>query len=348
MSSDTSRLLSSQSRLALTTARSHDQQSKALADTRRHRRVFMAICLLAVLWGQRCTAQINEASVEASSQAHDIQTVFVILMENHNWTGDRTASLKDNESAPYINDTLLPMASHAERYFNPPKMHPSLPNYLWLEAGTNFGLLNDAGPLVHHFSTHEHLVALLEKKGISWKAYDERATGKTCPFEGWHNPFVFFDDVTENNNPRSPSCIAHIRPFSELQGDLDADRVPRYNFIVPNLCDSMHSVCPSLGNSPIADGDRWLARIVPAILSSSAYRRGGVLFIVWDEGNSHTDGPIPLLVLSPFAKGNGYSNKLYYTHGSLLRTVEEIFGVTPLLRNAAQERDLRDLFSVFP
>jgi hypothetical protein len=88
MSSDTSRLLSSQSRLALTTARSHDQQGKALADTRRHRRVFMAICLLAVLWGQRCTAQINEASVEASSQAHDIQTVFVILMENHNWTGD--------------------------------------------------------------------------------------------------------------------------------------------------------------------------------------------------------------------------------------------------------------------
>ena len=60
-------------------------------------------------------------------------------MENHNWS-----DIKGNASAPYINTTLLPQASYAQQYYNPPGIHPSLPNYLWLEAGTNFGISNDA------------------------------------------------------------------------------------------------------------------------------------------------------------------------------------------------------------
>jgi hypothetical protein len=55
-----------------------------------------------------------------------------------------------------------------------------------------------------------------------------------------------------------------------------------------------------------------------------------------------------MLVLSPFAKGHGYSSNPYYNHGSTLRTLEEIFGVQPLMRDAAQETDLSDLFAVFP
>ncbi|MFL5626366.1 MAG: hypothetical protein ACJ788_12310 [Ktedonobacteraceae bacterium] len=61
-----------------------------------------------------------------------IQTVFLIMMENHNWS-----EIKNSPSAPYINHTLLPMASYAEQYYIPPGNHPSEPNYLWLEAGTN-------------------------------------------------------------------------------------------------------------------------------------------------------------------------------------------------------------------
>src|SRR4051812_44847974 len=64
--------------------------------------------------------------------------VFIILMENHNWS-----SIKGSASAPYINNALLPIASYADQYYNPPGIHPSEPNYLWLEAGTNFGITND-------------------------------------------------------------------------------------------------------------------------------------------------------------------------------------------------------------
>ena len=54
------------------------------------------------------------------SERH-VKTVFIILMENKNWV-----QIAGSSSAPYINNTLLPMASHAELYFNPPLVHPSL------------------------------------------------------------------------------------------------------------------------------------------------------------------------------------------------------------------------------
>src|SRR6266567_2732431 len=66
----------------------------------------------------------------AYGQMSSVKTVFIILMENHNWS-----QIKGSSSAPYINNTLLPASSYATQYFNPPGIHPSLPNYLWLEAG---------------------------------------------------------------------------------------------------------------------------------------------------------------------------------------------------------------------
>lgn len=304
-------------------------------------------------------AQSSDApeAVNAST-LHHIKTVFVIVMENHNWTGDAPINIKGNPAAPYINYTLLPMASYANNYNNPPGIHPSLPNYLWIEAGTSFGIRNDGPPSQDHQSTHEHLVKLLENAGISWKAYDEDISGTTCPLTNTgptdpngsplyavrHNPFVYFDDQTNTLNPKSTLCIDHIRPFSQLAYDLAHDTVARYNFITPNACDDMHDTC---AGDPIAHGDEWLKNNVPVILNSTAYRSGGALFIVWDEA-AKGDGPIPMIVLSPFAKGNLYHNGIYYTHSSLLRTLQEIFGVYPLIRYAASRPDLSDLFQVFP
>ena len=159
-----------------------------------------------------------------------------------------------------------------------------------------------------------------------------------------HNPFVYFDDLTNNRSSTSSECISHIRPFTQLAHDLSANTVARYNFIVLNLCNDMHNNC---GGSTIELGDEWLKKNVPTILNSTAYRSGGVLLITWDEA-AKGNGPVPMIVLSPFAKGNHYSNSTYYTHGSTLRTLLEIFGVYPLIRNAGSGTDLRSLFSAFP
>jgi hypothetical protein len=290
------------------------------------------------------------ASANAQSQ---IKNVFIILMENHNWTGGKKRqSIKGNADAPYINNILLPMASHAEQYFNPPGIHPSLPNYLWLEAGTNFGILDDNPPSKDSQTTTSHLVTLLLNARISWKAYEEDISGTACPltdvaeYAVRHDPFVYFDDVTDNQDPNSANCIAHIRPYTELATDLANNTVAQYNFITPNLCDDMHDRCKPLRNS-IKQGDTWLSNNVPAILNSAAYQNGGALFITWDEAGTG-DGPIGMIVLSPFAKGGGYQNSIQYTHGSTLRTLQEIFGVSPFLGDAGNESDLSDLFAQFP
>ncbi len=279
--------------------------------------------------------------------ASPARTIFLILMENHNWS-----DIKNNPSAPYINHTLLPMVSYAEQYYNPPGIHPSEPNYLWLEAGTNFGILDDAPPSINDQNTTLHLVTLLDKAGITWKSYQEDISGTVCPltevgsYAPKHNPMVFFDDVTGTNDPNSAYCIAHIRPYKELTTDLQKHTEARYNFITPNLCNDMHDSCAPPYDS-VKQGDTWLARNVPAILDSPAYKNGGIIFITWDEGEGG-DGPVGMIVLSPDAKGGGYSNTIHYTHSSTLRTVEEIFGVIPLLGDAAHATDLRDLFTVFP
>ena len=291
--------------------------------------------------------EINPITTEATNEAN-IKTVFIIVMENHNWS-----DILNNPSAPYINGTLLPQASYAQQYYNPSRVHPSEPNYLWLEAGTSFGITRDGTPQRDHQSTTDHLVTYLDSAGITWKAYQEGISGTVCPLERSglyapkHNPMVFFDDVTGNNNPDSPYCIAHERPFTELQSDLNNDNVAQYNFITPNLCNDMHNSDGCQTQDQIKNGDTWLSEQVPMIMASNAYRQGGVIFITWDE-SENGDHPIGMIVLSPFARGGGYSNSIHYTHSSTLRTIEEIFNLTPLLGDASKATDLSDLFRVFP
>src|SRR5439155_3377581 len=165
------------------------------------------------------------AASARSSTLTNVQTVFLIVMENVNWS-----ALKGNPSAPYINATLVPMSSFCEQYYTPPGLPGSLPNYLWLEAGTNFGVLDSSDPSAHSFNSTDHLVTLLVNGGISWKSYQESISGANCPvsssglYAAYHNPFVYFKDITSNLG----YCLAHIRPFSELAADLANDTVARY------------------------------------------------------------------------------------------------------------------------
>jgi len=268
-----------------------------------------------------------------------VQTVFVIVMENHDWS-----TIIGNPYCPYINNVLLPMASYANQFYTPNDLHPSEPNYIWMEAGSNFGILDDSEPSVNHLSTTNHLTTLLRHAGISWKTYQENIPGDTCPvisqypYAAKHNPFVFFDDITSDFN----YCLDHIRPFEELATDLANHTVAHYNFITPNLTNDMHDYAPGSFSSE-GQGDYWLSQQMPMILNSAAYANNGAVFITWDEGSPA--GPIGMIVLSPLARGGGYNNNIHYTHSSLLRSLQETFRVGPLLGGAASAASLSDLFT---
>jgi phosphatidylinositol-3-phosphatase len=310
-------------------------------------------------------------TVSASAGPQKVKTVFVIMMENKNWTGnDAGASfgdpdLKDNPLAPYINGELFRTSAHPQQYYNPPGNHPSQPNYVWLEAGTNFGIVADTQPGQPQFFTQKHLVRLLQDAGISWRVYAEPDFGSpvfdTCPLDFSfldveHLAQVYFNDINDGLNPESPECIAHVVPYYNLATDLADHTQARYNIIIPDLCHDGHegiSPCDSQEPSDnTARGDEWLRKNVPVILQSDAYKNNGALFILWDEAEDSgefSDGPIPMFLLSPLAKGGGkapYSNTIHYTHSSTLKTIQEIFGVGPLLGDAANPKtnDLSDLF----
>ena len=268
-----------------------------------------------------------------------LKNVFVIVMENNDWS-----SIKGSSSAPYINGTLLVQGAHAEKYLNVPNLHPSLPNYLWLESGSNQGVTDDDVPANHQLNK-QHLVGLLHSAGVTWKSYQEDISGLDCPLDyvnqyaPKHNPMVYFTDVNGGADPSNPYCIAHVRPYSELTNDLEANTAPAYSFITPNLCNDMH-------DCGVGAGDAWLAREIPKIMGSKAYREGGAIFVTWDE-SAGSNVPIGFIALSPLAKA-GYASQVAYTHSSTLRSMEEIFGVTPLLNGAATATNLSDLFRSFP
>jgi phospholipase C len=308
--------------------------------------------------GAGCTTGSTTTTISTGSTTttqptagRHVKTVFIIMLENHDWS-----SIKGNSNAPYINGTLLPAFAHAENY-RTGGQYPSLPNYITLEAGDDMGLSHQSPlPTAYRIDTTDHLTTYLKRSGISWKSYSENlpGNGASCVlvdgnlYSVDHNTFSYFNDVT--GNPPSASnayCIAHVRPYSELAGDLRNGTVARYNFIIPNDVDQGEKAASS-GSSKVQQCDTWLANEVPRIEASSAYQDGGAIFIVWDEGATHgVDNPIGLIVVSPLAK-RGYSNAVAYSHASTVRSVQEIFGVTPLLRKAATAADLSDLFSSFP
>lgn len=219
-----------------------------------------------------------------NASAQQIKTVFVIAMENHNWTqpanqfSGNIQQIYQNPNAPFINSLVNGTAfalvngsvvrisdqvSYATAYHNVlatpsgnnPHIHPSEPNYLWAEGGTNFGVLNDNDPYTGgtNQDTSAHLSTLLTQAGKTWKSYqedidlassNEQLTNTPLPEDQWtvpltsfsgvlgsglnafngsnqynyaakHNPMVFFTDSNGGNNSTSANPLS--KQYAPLQ-----------------------------------------------------------------------------------------------------------------------------------
>ena len=122
------------------------------------------------------------ALAPAAHAATGIGDVFYIAMENHNWTQPSTVTginqILGNSAAPFINSLVTPgnpnstYVSYASNYQNVPGIHPSEPNYVWMEAGKS-GPLNDNQPYPSNIVAGPSLSALLQSSGSSWRSYQE-------------------------------------------------------------------------------------------------------------------------------------------------------------------------------
>jgi phosphatidylinositol-3-phosphatase len=179
---------------------------------------------------------------------------------------------------------------------------------------------------------------------------DETQHGR--PGDGYaarHNPFVYFHSLLDLGD-----CASNDLPLTALAADLASPaKTPNYAFIAPNLChDGSEAPCADGSPGGLQAADAFLAEWVPKILASPAYQRDGLLVITFSDGPA-TDtsgccgataapggappaggGRVGALLLSRFVAPGGESTSPY-NHYSLLRTVEDIFGV-PHLANAGE------------
>lgn len=180
-----------------------------------------------------------------------------------------------------------------------------------------------------------------------------------------HNPFMYFHSLID-----SPDCTTNDVPLTQLSRDLSHVRTTaNFSFITPNLCHSGHDdPCIDGSTGGLVAVNAFLKIWVPQILDSPAYKDGGLLIITFDEAERDDDasccneptgpnvtapgisgpggGRIGAVVLSPFVPARA-ANDTPYNHYSLLRTIEDLFGLPHL--GYAGQRGLKafgsDVFS---
>ena len=180
-----------------------------------------------------------------------------------------------------------------------------------------------------------------------------------------HNPFVYFSDVQQGTNPLvSYAQMSGFDGLTGLWGDLAAGKSPNFSYIVPNQCNDQHgrgngtAFCgydpndngsqAGLNPALIQLGDQAVQKLVTAIHSSPAWKRGhAAIVVVWDE-NDYAVSPIYNKIVTIVDTNYGFKalqSGSFYTHFSLLRSIEGGLGL-PCLNHAcdASTNTMSDLF----
>jgi phosphatidylinositol-3-phosphatase len=258
---------------------------------------------------------------------HTYQHVIWIWMENHSFSD----IIGNTSQAPYIN-SLADSCGLATNYHN--TTHPSLPNYLAATSGLAQAHLPalsfaDCSPSVVCDASAPSIFG----QGETWKAYQESMPSNCHASDSGeyavsHNPAPYYTSLS--------GCASRDVPYTRLATDLVGNALPAFSFITPNLIDDMH-------DGTVAQGDAWLAKNLPAILTSKPYQAGTTaVFITWDEGSggypvedcddtttTDTSCHVATIVISPTTPA-GTTSGTFFSHYSLLATTEQLLGLPKL------------------
>ena len=245
--------------------------------------------------------------------------VVVVIMENHS-AGEIYASV----SAPYINGTLIAGGAAFSSSFG--VTHPSQPNYVAMFSGSTQGVIDDSCPQTINAG---NLGQQLIDAGLSFAQFSEGlpATGDTSCTAGLyarkHNAPADFVGLPTSAN----------QPFANFGSAVANSTLPTVTFVAPNLCNDMHGAGSCTGMDLVALGDQWLQNNLPQYLSSPA-ARNGLLIVTWDEDDSSGLNQIPTIFYGAHVKP-GYASATTISHYNLLRTLEDMYGLTALGAAAA-------------
>ncbi len=268
-----------------------------------------------------------------------VTNVFAVVLENHSFS-----SVIGNSAMPYLN-SLASKYGLATNYFA--NTHPSIGNYMMMTTGqliTNDD--NFAGTV-----SDDNVVRQLTAVGKTWKGYFDSLPsagylgGDQQPYLKHHNPFAYFTDVIN-----SPAEQANIVPATQLAQDISSGQLPNYGFIVPNEYENGDTCAPGITCTDtvmLSAADNWLKANIDPLITSTAFQKGGMLFVVFDE-SATTDaanggGQVAAIAVGPGVKA-GFQSTTFYQHQNLLRTMLQVIGVSSYPGAAAGATEMSDLF----
>jgi phospholipase C len=203
----------------------------------------------------------------------------------------------------------------------------------------------ESGPNVVDCFDYNTLGDELDGAGLTWAFYANPLGvvgphGKTCGGGSSH------DAYGERGIWSSYQAVKHIcygpdwdndviTPPSQFITDVGNGNLRDVTWITPTCNESDHPGCDS------DMGPSWVSSVVNAI-GESQFWDSTAIFIFWDDyGGFYDPQPpkyldyeglglrIPLLVISPYAK-QGYVSHVHYEHGSILKFIEDRFGLARL------------------
>jgi len=272
---------------------------------------------------------------------------------------DKYARYNGAISMGYYDSTIPGMAvlwTWARQYaladnFFPSVMGDAPSNQLYLIAADDdnnpfslqpvFGPCNSQSKVKSPYS-FPHVGDQLARKELTWAWYQESLHQCGSGYKPQENPFQYFIDTHNSSN---------VRDFSTFAGDLNAGRLPSLALIQPGPLHSMHP-----GGVPISMATTWLDGFIRKIQASPVWASTAII-VIWDSSGGWWDhvsppqadgqgyGPrVPMMVISPFAK-RGYVSHVQMDDISVLRFVQEAFGLAPLNARNQLGNDLSDMFS---
>jgi hypothetical protein len=300
--------------------------------------------------------------------------VFVIIGENT--TYDHVTST----NMPYLMGTFRPQSAWLTQYYG--ATHWSQANYVALVTGQFTACeQSDYGAACHQ--DVENLFHQLDQSRLTWKTWLEAGTARCdtgsggtctsdtpCPLTGFYttgNPAILFDNIEgpggvwSATNP-SQECLQNDVPAGDdkdpmgfFNQALASGNLANFNLVIPNGCEDGEGNCAPINNR-YTQFDAFLAREVPLILASPAFGTNDVIVVVYDEDERAggmaaknglgQGGHTVCAILGPSVIPGDYGDTAY--HYSVLRTIEDGFGITQYLGHAAEVAPINTIWSARP
>jgi hypothetical protein len=249
---------------------------------------------------------------DSAANTPSFKKVMIIVLEN--------ISYKDALAQPFLSD----FARQGALLTNfDAETHPSQGNYIALTAGSFNGVTSDK-PVNLNVS---HIGDLLEAKSKTWKVYAQAYPGncflgaQAGTYVRKHVPFLSFVNIQKN-----PQRCANIVDDSGLAADISGGRLPDFSLFIPDIKNDGH-------DTGVAYADNWLSSYFGPLMQDPGFMKDMLLIITFDEDDKSTSTNQIYTALYGPAVAGGSVSASPYDHYSLLRTIEDTFGLGTLGKN---------------